>query len=37
MREHIPDTFDLGTDGLVTDEPAVTSWMQGYASHGPVE
>lgn len=28
MTKHTPDTFDLGTDGLIADDPAVRSWMQ---------
>jgi hypothetical protein len=29
-------TFDLGTDNLLTDEPAVVEWMKATANVGPL-
>lgn len=28
-------TFDLGTDNLITDEPAVVEWIKARASDPP--
>lgn len=28
-------TFDLGTDNLLTDEPAVVEWMKAYPDAEP--
>jgi hypothetical protein len=28
---HATKTFDLGTDNLITDEPAVVEWIKAHA------